>query len=276
MTSSANKTSTATRTVKFRIKRCDGPGKASYWNTFAVKVERGANVISCLQQIAASPVTVEGQRVTPVAWDAGCLEEVCGACTMVINGKVQQSCSCLIDEYAPNEGDEITLEPMTKFPTVRDLWVDRSRLFHNLKRVLAWVPIDGTYNLGPGPREPGEAQEVRYKLSECMSCGCCLEACPQFNQVPDQGSAEANEQAWDRAFIGAHAISQARLFNMHGTGGQLAPQRLEELAGEGGVNDCGNAQNCVKVCPKKIPLTESIAAIGRAVTIHKIKTFFSR
>ena len=41
------------------------------------------------------------------------------------------------------------------------------------------------------------------------------------------------------------------------------------------MNDCGNAQNCVKVCPKEIPLTESIAAIGRAVTVHGIKKFFS-
>jgi succinate dehydrogenase / fumarate reductase iron-sulfur subunit len=31
----------------------------------------------------------------------------------------------------------------------------------------------------------------------------------------------------------------------------------------------------VKVCPKEIPLTESIGAIGRAVTIHSIKQFFS-
>lgn len=104
------------RTVRFRIKRCDGPGKPVRWETFAVKPEAGANIISCLQQIAASPITVDGQKTTPVAWDSGCLEEVCGACTMVINGKVRQSCSCLIDEYAPNEGDEITLEPMSKFP----------------------------------------------------------------------------------------------------------------------------------------------------------------
>jgi succinate dehydrogenase / fumarate reductase iron-sulfur subunit len=44
--------------------------------------------------------------------------------------------------------------------------------------------------------------------------------------------------------------------------------------GAGGVNDCGNAQNCVKVCPKHIPLTESIAAIGRAVTIQSVVKFF--
>jgi succinate dehydrogenase / fumarate reductase iron-sulfur subunit len=44
--------------------------------------------------------------------------------------------------------------------------------------------------------------------------------------------------------------------------------------GPGGVADCGNAQNCVQVCPKHIPLTESIAAIGRATTIHGFVRFF--
>ena len=42
-----------------------------------------------------------------------------------------------------------------------------------------------------------------------------------------------------------------------------------------GVNDCGNAQNCVKVCPKEIPLTESIGAMGRSTTIHSIASFFT-
>lgn len=255
------------RSVFLTIKRCEGPGKPSRWETFKVVIERGSNVISCLQQIAANPVTIEGTKTTPVVWDSGCLEEVCGACTMVINGKVRQSCSCLIDDYAPNEGDTMTLEPMTKFPVIRDLWVDRARLFHNLERVKAWVPIDGTYSLGPGPREKPADQEVRYKLSECMSCGCCLDACPQFNLEPDA-------KEWDTSFIGAHAISQARLFNAHETGAQLKAARLDVMMEAGGVNDCGNAQNCVKVCPKGIPLTESIAAIGRAVTIHSFARFF--
>ncbi len=257
------------RTVRFRILRCDGPGKPSRWENFSVKVERGANVISCLQQIAANPVTIEGQKTTPVVWDAGCLEEVCGACTMVINGAVRQSCSCLIDDYAPSEGDQITLEPMSKFPVVRDLWVDRARIFDSLKRVKAWVPVDGTYYLGSGPREKPERQATRYVLSTCMSCGCCMEACPQFNLEPD-------EKQWPHSFIGAHAISQARLFNMHETGSELKNERLEALEGQGGINDCGNAQNCVKVCPKQIPLTESIGVIGRQATIHAIASWFSR
>ena len=256
------------RTVRLRIRRCDGPGKPSRWESFDVKVERGANIISCLQQIAANPVTTDGKATTPVVWDAGCLEEVCGACTMVINGQVRQSCSCLIDEYAPGDGDEITLEPVTKFPVVRDLWADRQRLFHALKRIKAWVPIDGTYDLGPGPQESPQKQQVRYALSECMSCGCCLEACPQYLR-------EEDADQWDTSFIGAHAISQARLFNMHETGSELKGERLEALSGPGGVSDCGNAQNCVKVCPKHIPLTDSIGAIGRSTTIHAIASWFS-
>ncbi len=266
--SAANRAPAQTgRSILVRVLRCDGPGKPSRWEEFKVPVEKSANVISVLQYIAANPVTAQGQPTTPVVWDSGCLEEVCGACTMVINGKVRQSCSCLIDEYAPREGDVMTLEPMSKFPVIRDLWVDRSRMFHNLKRVKAWVPIDGTHNLGAGPREAPGNQEQRYVMSTCMACGCCLEACPQF-------TLEGDEKKWDEAFLGAHAINQARLFNAHETGKALARERLDQLAGPGGVNDCGNAQNCVKVCPKKIPLTESIAAMGRAVTVHGIKRFF--
>jgi succinate dehydrogenase / fumarate reductase iron-sulfur subunit len=259
---------TGARKVRFRIRRQDGPDQPARWESFEVPVETGANVISCLQWIAANPVNDDGAATTPVVYDAGCLEEVCGACTMLINGQVRQSCSCLIDQYALREGGTITLEPMSKFPLVRDLLVDRRRLFAALERVKAWVPVDGTYHLGSGPQATPEHQQMRYKLSECMSCGCCLEACPQYQL-------EADTSSWSTSFVGAHAISQTRLFNEHPTGRVLSKDRLEIMSARGGVNDCGNAQNCVKVCPKDIPLTESIAAIGRAVTVHGIKRFFT-
>jgi len=52
-----------------------------------------------------------------------------------------------------NPDQPIRLAPLSKFPVVRDLSVDRSVLFENLKAVSAWVPIDGTYDLGPGGRQ---------------------------------------------------------------------------------------------------------------------------
>ena len=72
-----------------------------------------------------------------------CLEEVCGACSMVINGRARQSCSAIVDQLE----QPIRLEPMSTFPVIRDLQVDRTRMFDNLKRMKAWIPIDGTYDL---------------------------------------------------------------------------------------------------------------------------------
>lgn len=246
------------KTITLRIKRQDGPDKSSYWQEFAIPYRPNMNVISCLQYIAAHPITTDGKETTVPVWDSGCLEEVCGACTMVINGRVRQSCSALVDQL----DQPVTLEPMTKFPLVRDLWVDRSRLFNDLKRIKAWVPIDGTYDLGPGPAVSQQLQEERYPLSRCISCGCCLEACPQYTP--------ANH------FVGAAVISQARLFNDHPTGAALKADRLSVLMEEGGIADCGKAGNCNEVCPKEIPLLESIAAVQRQATVHAIKSFFSR
>ena len=61
------------------------------------------NIISCLQYIAAHPVTTDGKQTTPPVWDSGCLEEVCGACTMLINGRTRQSCSALVDKLGDRQ-----------------------------------------------------------------------------------------------------------------------------------------------------------------------------
>ena len=251
----------AGRRVIIRIRRQDAPDKPGRWEEFSVPYRPQMNIISCLQYIAAHPRTTDGRETTSPVWDSGCLEEVCGACTMIINGKVRQSCSALVDRLG-EPGEPITLEPMSKFPVVRDLWVDRARLFEDLKRAKAWVPVDGTYDLGAGPPISQRLQEERYPLSRCISCGCCLEACPQYTPANN--------------FVGAAVISQVRLFNDHPIGAALKDERLEVLMGEGGVADCGKAGNCVEVCPKDIPLLESIAAVQRQATVYAIKRFFTK
>ena len=136
------------------------------------------------------------------------------------------------------------------------------RTFESLKRVKAWVPIDGTYDLGPGPPISQELQQERYPLSRCISCGCCLEACPQYND--------------HSAFIGPAAVGQAILKNLHPTGPLTKEERTAELMGIGGIVDCGNAQNCVVVCPKEVPLTRAIGAAGRETTEKFFRDIFRR
>ena len=54
---------------------------------------------------------------------------------MIINGTPRQACSALIDDLR----QPIRLEPLTKFPLVRDLKVDRTLLFDALKKTHAWM-----------------------------------------------------------------------------------------------------------------------------------------
>jgi len=248
--------SPAGRTIHFRIWRQETADHEGRYEEFKVPYVKGTNVIACLMEIQRNPVNAQGQKTTPIVWDSNCLEEVCGSCTMNINGKAKMACSSLVDKLE----QPITLEPLRKFALVRDLAVDRSRMFEALKQVKAWVNLDGTHNLGPGPRQSQREQAERYVLSTCMTCACCLEACPQV-QLQNN-------------FIGAAAISQARLFNMHPSGAMNAEDRVRGLMEDGGIQDCGKAQVCVQVCPKEIPLTTSIAAMNREVTKQVIKDIF--
>src|SRR2546427_356498 len=91
---------------------------------------------------------------------------------------------------------------------------------------------------------------------------CCMEACPQFNE--------------GTGFVGAATISQVRLFNTHPTGAALKRERLAALMGDGGIQECGYAQNCVEVCPKDIPLTRSIAEVGGDVMKQAIGDLFRK
>ncbi|MGA2962312.1 MAG: succinate dehydrogenase iron-sulfur subunit [Candidatus Korobacteraceae bacterium] len=246
----------ANKTIALKIKRQVDPQSQPYWEEFEFPWKPGMNITSALMEIAANPVTKQGKPTTPLAYDSNCLEEICGSCAMLINGKARMACSALIDQL----DQPIKLEPFSKFPVVRDLQVDRSVLFENLKAVKAWIPIDGTYALGAGPRMTPDEQDISYPLSRCISCCCCMEACPQFNEKT--------------GFVGAAAISQARLFNTHPTGKALQNERLTALMGDGGIQECGFAQNCLEICPKQIPLTTSIADVGRQVMKKAILDFF--
>ncbi|KGP73851.1 succinate dehydrogenase iron-sulfur subunit [Pontibacillus yanchengensis] len=242
--------------VTLIVTRQDDPESAPYDETFKIPYRNNMNVISALMEVRRNPVNANGEATTPVYWDMGCLEEVCGACSMIINGKPRQSCTALVDQLE----QPIRLAPMSTFPVMRDLGVDRSRMFDSLKKVKAWVPIDGTYDLGPGPKMAENKRQWAYELSKCMTCGVCLEACPNVNSKSD--------------FIGPAAISQVRLFNSHPTGAMNKNERLEALMGEGGLAECGNSQNCVQSCPKGIPLTTSIASMNRETALHSFKSFF--
>ncbi len=249
----------ADREIRFKIKRQKGPNDAPYWQEFTMPYAPSHNVVSALMFLREQAVDAGGRKVEPVAWDCNCMEEVCGACAMIINGVPRQACAALVDDLE----QPIVLEPLSKFPIVRDLVVDRAKMFDALKQVKAWVRVDGGYDIHRHePLISPDKQTIRYLFSRCMTCGCCMEACPQFHE----GS----------SFIGPAPLAQVHLHNAHPTGEYDKEDRLHAVMGEGGITDCGNAQNCVKVCPKDIPLTDAIAHLGRQTTAQWLRDLFMK
>lgn len=241
------------KTIRIRVKRQDDADQKPYWEEFAIPYRPNLNVISALMEIQRNPVNAKGEPVRSVCWEYNCLEEVCGACSMRINGKARQACTALIDRLE----QPVVLEPMSTFPVEKDLAVNRHRMFEGLKEANAWIPIDGTYALGPGPRISPQEQQEAYKYSTCMTCGVCMDACPNVNDLSD--------------YVGPYAMGQIKYFNMHPTGAMNKDERMETVIGDSGISGCGNSQNCVRACPKEIPLTTAIAELNREANRYALK-----
>ena len=247
------------KTIRLKIRRQDKPDARPYWQEYEIPYKPGHNVVSVLMEVRERPVTTDGKTVEPVAWECGCLEEVCGACTMRINGVPRQACAALVDQLE----QPIVVEPLTKFPVVRDLLVDREAMFDGLKRAKAWVDVDGSFDIGQGsPRISPQDWTDNYPFSRCMTCGCCAEACPQYGP--------------GYAFLGPQVMGQVRLMNAHPTGRYFKRDRLHAIMGDGGLSDCGNAGNCAQVCPKSIELTSAIGQLGRQVSLQILEDLLGR
>ena len=112
----------AGRQSKSKFTRQATPDGKSVVEKFEIPYRANMNITSLLGEIALNPVTADGKATTPVTYDSNCLEEICGSCSMRINGKARMACSALVDKLE----QPIKLEPLSKFPVVRDLAVDRS------------------------------------------------------------------------------------------------------------------------------------------------------
>jgi succinate dehydrogenase / fumarate reductase iron-sulfur subunit len=244
--------------MKYILKILRGTANNQYFEEFELTFKKGQNIVSALLEIQKNPITKDNKKVSSVSFEVNCLEEVCGACSMLIDSFPRQACAALIEDLITDKKRVITISPLSKFPLIKDLIVDRSKMNEYLKKVKAWIDIDDD---NFDKKIDKKTRDKLYELSTCMSCGNCLEACPQYNEKTK--------------FIGAAAISQARLFFEH-PNNKNKSSRIKPLMQEGGLQGCGNSQNCKQVCPKKISLTESIAKANREATKELIKNFFKK
>lgn len=151
----------------------------------------------------------------------------------IINGVPALACSYFLKDIST---EQITLEPLSKFPVIADLIVDRSIIYENLKKANAYL---GTYKASKSKDYP-----QLYSTAKCLKCGLCLEVC-------------ANYKAGEN-FFGAMFANESYLLS------KQTADRKKEIKKEYGNHfaaGCSKALSCVKVCPQKIDTLASIAKI---------------
>ena len=76
------------------------------------------------------PVTSLLERINvknniKIHYSSSCLQGLCGSCSMLINGWPRLACKTFVNDLIKNKTNTIIIEPLSKFPIVNDLIIDR-------------------------------------------------------------------------------------------------------------------------------------------------------
>jgi len=228
--------------VVFHIKRSlDVPGESYIQSIEYETSQDNETVASALNGINSGEYfDSEGIPVEHIEWECSCMQKRCGACAMRINGRPRLACDAFLSEFS--EG-EITLEPLRKFPCIKDLKVDRSIMQDNLKEMSLYRNGHSVQN---------ENEEDMYDASRCLQCGLCLEVCPNY--------------AFGEEFFGAAGF--VPYYRKISEEIREDDKKLYSDYKKHIYSDCAKALSCQNVCPAKIEtsrllLNSNMAAIWK-------------
>ena len=219
-----------------KIKRKLPTGTESFWETFLFEGSPDISVAGMLEELNYKDdiVNSKGEAVPRISWECSCLEAKCGACAMVINGRPALACETFLRDL----GNEITLEPLRKFPVVCDLITDRESIHENAIKVNSYI---AEYKPSP-PKEHSH----QYSAAKCLKCGLCLEICPNYvNGSTFFGALFAND-----CYLIA---TRSGIYDTH-----IKKDYARHFAAA-----CSKSLACVDVCPMKIPTLASMAKMNR-------------
>ena len=216
------------------IKRQANIESKSYWQDFGIECDESTSVAGALRELNGRTILtdINGKPADKIAYECGCMVRKCGACAMRINGIPRLACSTFLGSL---KGKKLILEPLSKFPLVKDLIVDRSAIFKKLEQVSIW--------LEDNPFMSEQTKVQRYKSASCIMCGCCLEVCPNFTADNDFSGAIAA--------VNAYRILDEEQNIAH-------KNELSEKYKKNYYEQCGKSLACHDICPIGLPVEELI------------------
>lgn len=220
-----------------KIKRQSAPDAKPYWQNFTYEGPSHVTVSALLDALNYTDdlYDAEGKPAPRIRWECSCMQAVCGGCAMVINGVPSLACATFVDEV---KGKDLVLEPLSKFPVVSDLIVDRSIIYENLNKAKAYLESLATSD------KRHHAQQ--YSVAKCLKCGLCLEVCPNYHPGSE--------------FFGAVLANESYLITSQAA--DKAPELVKEYKAHFGAG-CSKALSCQSVCPAEIETITSILRMNR-------------
>ena len=223
--------------MNIRILRQKSRNEEPYWQDFLYDGDRDQTVAGMLDELNYRDdlKDKEGNPAPRIQWECSCLQGMCGACAMVINGVPGLACEVFLRDL---KGDRIVLEPLRKFETITDLVVDRGIIQENLKKANAYIK---EYK-GTGAAE----YEHMYLTGKCLKCGLCLEVCPNYRS--------------GKVFYGAAFANDCFLINARS---RTQEKEIRQSYQEHFERGCSKSLSCMEVCPAGIPTLASISKMNR-------------
>ena len=220
-----------------KIKRQSDSTSPAYWQSFEYNGAQHVTVSAVLDALNYTDdlFDIDGKPATRIRWECSCMQAVCGGCAMVINGVPALACATYIDEI---KGKELIIEPLSKFPVIADLVVDRSVIYENLLQAKAYLESVASSDK--------KQHEQQYSVAKCLKCGLCLEVCPNYHPGAE--------------FFGAVLANESYLLESQAASEN--PQVLEAYKKHFAAG-CSKALSCQKVCPVGIETLTSIMRMNR-------------
>jgi len=235
--------------VRVRIRRGGAAGDPEErFDSFEIETGPRMTVLDAL-------VAVQSAQDATLSFRYSCRVGMCGTCALKVNGRPAWACRTLLGGL----GEEITLEPLTNFPVLRDLAVDMSPFFEKMKRARGWLEPTGAAEKAPALIAPNSRERKRIEPHiECITCGICYASCSIVGH--------------DSGYLGPAALNRAYTL-VNDSRDALGPERLLEVCTEDGAWRCHSQYNCTESCPKGISPTGAIKGLKRRAAAGGVKRF---
>ncbi len=234
---------------EFEIWRSDGKGGGRY-SRYKVPKHEVSTVLEGIIWV------IENLDPTVTARYA-CRMEICGSCSMEINGKPRMACSTIVDELGT---DRIRIDPMKHYEVVKDLVVDIEPLFDKYREAKPYIireEEDYSHELKQTPEE----FKLYEQFSMCIKCGLCMAACPIVGSNPD--------------YLGPAPLTAILRYNLDSRD-EGKKYRIELADTEDGTVRCHFAGECTEVCPKDVDPSFAIQKLRWEGVKEKFKGIFRR